>query len=74
MWEQYTKRSQIENNASEHDIRRKPEEVHAFLKNLESGLDHPDSKTITEVAIGALKSDDEKMRNYLIKQYQKKKY
>lgn len=74
MWEQYTKQSKIDLHASDDEIRRKPEEVHAFLKNLEAGVNDTDSKTINEIAVGALKKDDEKMRNYLIKQYQKKKY
>lgn len=41
---------------------------------MESGIDHPDTKTITEIAEGTLSPDDERMKNYLIKQYQKKRY
>lgn len=41
---------------------------------MESGAEDPDAQIITEIAKGNVAQDDERMRNYLIRQYQKKRY
>lgn len=48
--------------------------VHAYLKRLESGADHEDTKVITKLALGEIDKNDVDLKNYLIKQYQKKKF
>lgn len=43
MWEQYTKHSAIQEASRPGEIKRNDEKVHAYLKSIESGVDHPDA-------------------------------
>lgn len=60
--------------ASEHEIRRNPEKVHSQLKIMERGADHPDAQALREYAEGQITKDDQRIRDYYIKQYQRKIY
>ena len=67
MWEHYTKNTTFEKKTTKDEIRRQPENVHAYLKGMEEGPESRDAQTLKEYAKGAMTGDDEKMRNYLIK-------
>ncbi len=74
MWQQYSKEAKYTKETNDNEVRRRPEEVHAYLKKMEEGPDSEDAQTLSEVASGAINKDDQKMQNYLIRQYQKKRY
>jgi hypothetical protein len=52
MWEQYTRNQDFMNSTNDDEVRRQPEQVHAYLKRMESGADHPDAKIINDIAQG----------------------
>lgn len=74
LWAQYVRNSNFERNTNINEIRREPEQVHAYLKRMESGENNEDAEVISKIAMGEMAKDDVKMKNYLIKQYQKKRY
>eukprot|EP00347_Sterkiella_histriomuscorum_P012200 403369512 len=74
LWTQYVRNAEFQRKASADEIRREPELVHAYLKRLESGADNQDAQTITKLALGEIDKSDVDLKNYLIKQYQKKKF
>ncbi|CDW91766.1 UNKNOWN [Stylonychia lemnae] len=74
MWTQYVRNSNFQRYTNDNEVRREQENVHAFLKKMEVGEDHEDAQTVAKVATGQMDKDDIKMRNYLIKRYQKKRY
>lgn len=74
LWTQYVRNAEFQRQASNYEIRREPEQVHAYLKKMESGADHEDTKVIAKLAQGEIDKNDIDLKNYLIKQYQKKKY
>lgn len=57
-------------STSDRQIEREDLTVHAYLKQMEMGRDHPDSQTLQALQRGELKKDDEVVRNYLIKRLQ----
>lgn len=74
MWSQYTRKAAHNEATSQGQIRRQPEQVHAYLKRMEEGPESEDAQTLTSWADGKLATDDQKMQNYFIKQYQRKRY
>ena len=54
MWQQYTKKSTFDEITTKDEIRRNAEKVHAYLKAMESGAEHPDAKTLREYAEGQI--------------------
>lgn len=50
MWEQYTINSNFKRFTNDDEIRREPEQVHAFLKRMESGAQNEDTQVVTKVA------------------------
>ena len=69
MWSQYTKRASFQESTRPQQMKRDPEQVHAYLKTLEEGAASEDAQTLQRVAEGQMQKDDAKMQNYLIKQY-----
>jgi hypothetical protein len=67
MWEQYNKQENFDQATKEKHIKLQEHNVHAYLKQMESGADHPDTKTLTALAEGLIKKDDEKVKAYYIK-------
>jgi len=41
---------------------------------MESGPEHPDAVTLAEWAQGSLTKEDEQVKDYFVKQFQKKNY
>ena len=81
MWQEYTRNASFKSETRPEQIRRSPEQVHSYLKKLEEGVDSEDAQTLQAHADksqnsinGAINAEDVKMQQYLIKQYQKKKY
>ena len=58
MWSQYTRNSDFQEATSKAEIRREPEQVHAYLKTMEEGQDSSDAKTLSDVAAGTIAKDD----------------
>ena len=74
MWSEYTKRTSFQEQTRTQHMQRDPEQVHAYLKTMEEGIESEDAQTLRKVAEGQIQKDDSKMQNYLIKQFQKKRY
>ena len=74
MWQEYTKRASFQEKTRDQQLKRDPEQVHAYLKTLEEGIYSEDAKTLSEYAQGNITKEDSRMQNYLIKQYQKKRF
>ena len=67
MWGEYTRRASFQDTTRPQQIKRDPEQVHAYLKTLEEGVESEDAQTLKKVAEGQMQKDDAKMQNYLIK-------
>ena len=52
MWQEYTKRASFEESTRPQQMKRDPEQVHAYLKTLEEGLESEDTQTLTKLAEG----------------------
>lgn len=74
MWAQYSRSADFKQNTTKQQFKRQPEQVHAYLKQMEEGGDSQDAQTLKQWADGQLEKDDRNMQNYLIKQYQRKRY
>lgn len=67
MWAEYAKSADFEQATSAGQVRRQPEQVHAYLKRMEEGEDSQDAQTLSQWADGKITNEDEKMQHYLIK-------
>ena len=74
MWQEYTKNADYQQATTKSQLKRNPEQVYSYLKTMEEGPDSQDAQTVSEWASGKITSEDQKMQNYLIRQYQKKRY
>ena len=74
MWSQYTRNADYNVATAKPQIKREPEQVHAYLKQMEEGASSQDAETLKQVADGSISKDDVKMQNYLIRQFQRKRY
>ena len=69
MWQEYIKVDNFNKSSSKKALREDEQGVHAYLKSMEFGTDHPDSKLLQELAEGAVAKDDSKVKEYYIRKF-----
>ena len=69
MWQEYTKKASFEQETRSQQIQRTPEQVHAYLKQLEEGVESQDAQILREHAqkaetriTGEVTQDDTRMQ------------
>ena len=72
MWNYYTQKTNLENVFTKKNMDKNPEKVHAVLKRMQLGEEHPDAQTLIDLAEG--EGDDQKVKDYFIKTLHKRKF
>ena len=70
MLDLYRKADDFREATSKRQVQRLDKKVHTYLKVMESGALHPDTKTVADVQRGAQDEDSLAYKKYLIKRLQ----
>ena len=71
MLDHYRKVEDFEVSTSERQVERNDTTVHAYLKEMEVGSRHADTKTLQKLQKGAIEKENQIVQEYLVRRLQK---
>ena len=70
MLDHYRKTEDFEDSTTDRQIERNDTTVHAYLKQMEVGESHPDTKTLQKLQKGSVEREDKAVQEYLVRRLQ----